>query len=341
MTVASGDPNGAAGDRPEDDAPDQAAAADRLVDSLLVGLWESEKNRSLRIEAVLRRYDQSGSRSRVESGSQSSVESKSQSLGETHGHPADPGESVVRRRPETAPGSNRRRWWAVSSAAAVAAVFGGWMIVGPSPARAALRRTLSSLDTPATRQYEVRVDRPIGGERTMKLSVRSDDQFVLAMPFAPLQPAAIGADGDRRWVVLGDHRWSTHDPDAEPPGPLMQRLLARQIYLNRILRQLPEVYDVELGSAEATPGHPAVRTRPLTARLNADRPRLPDSIRVWPDPRTGVPLHVRMDLPTPLAWTSRRLRLTFVGESRVDDDFFSGRTFFDPAAGHDPATTDK
>ena len=338
--VTSGDPNGAGDGRPEDDATDQAAA-DRLVDTLLVGLWESEENRSLRIEAVLRRYDRSGCQSRVEPGSQSRVEPGSESLGETRGDPSDPGESVVRRRPEMAPGSNRRRWWAVSSAAAVAAVFGGWMLVGPSPARAALQRTLSSLDTPTTRQYEVCIDRPIGGERTMKLSVRSDDRFVLEMPFAPLQPAAIGADGDRRWVVLGEHRWATHDPDAEPPGPLMQRLLARQIYLNRILRQLPEVYDVELGTPEAIPGHPAVRTRPLTARLNADRPRLPDMIRVWPDPRTGVPMHVRMDVPTPLAWASRHLRLTFVGEPQVEDGFFAGRTFFEPTAGHDPDATDK
>lgn len=251
---------------PGSSSNDQAIAGQQFMHGMLKSCLETDEHRESRIARVLDRFDD---------------------------HVAVKQPASVHR--------HRGRWITLSTAALVLICMSLWMVIQPSEVQAALARTIATLDQNVTRIYDVTLEgrgRLMTFTRSAVLTTHSRNEFVVSMPDAPVQPTLIGSDGNEQWILFGDQSWNSSDEEANRPREMFLNLVtARQMNFNRLLTEIPDDYDVEVLSREAIPGRDGQETKPLYAELKIPDPRRPRTIKLWPDPQTGVALRIELTLP--------------------------------------------
>lgn len=200
-----------------------------------------------------------------------------------------------------------------------------WIAVRPSAAQAAVRRAIAAANAPVTRVYRVRVVRSgVLRDRVRECTLfsSSGDRFVV-MWDTPLQPMAVGCDGVNRWYAIGPRVGQLGQDLSLPAELLFERINLRQLQLNRLLARIPSDYTVQQLAAEPLPGDPAVTCQPVEARLNGARETLPETIRLWTHPETGLIARMLVIRRGDNPQDSPHTDLRFVEQRDSDPEFFS------------------
>ena len=273
-----------------------------LMHSMLAEQFESEEDRQRRVESTLDAHDRNRSTGpRIDGSAHVGV---------------DRGQSAAGAK--TSPTNGTRPRWvsAVMVTAASIAVFAvvGFLLATPKSAHAAMEQVIATLRLPITRVYDVQVTATFAGrgrELNGTLYTRSTDQFVVTFPDTPVYPTTFGSDGTNRWWIRGEEKWSSSESwqhAANRREAVIDRLTTLQLQMNVFLTELPQQYELRLLPEEPLPNDTAVMCRPIEATRTATDINLPQTVRIWSHPETGVV--VRMQL--------LREKLSLVAKSRVE-----------------------
>lgn len=274
---------------------DDSAMAERLViHSLLTGHFESTQSREARIRSAMDAFDQWSSANPVRPASRS-----------------------------------RRNWMFVASTAAtVLLALGLWGMLTPQSAQASLERVIAATQVPVTRVYQASIHRRFLGRDSVRkatLFSRSIDQFAAKFHDTKLtQSLWIGSDGAQRWLVAGNHQWSSTDDAELPRDAFIDRVTYRNMQFNALLTRIPRAFDVRLMPREiiSIDGQ-SHDCRPIEATPRNPESGLPDFIRIWPHPSSGVVLQMHLINDDARRLSVRRIELQWSGEQEVSEDFFS------------------
>ncbi len=226
----------------------------------------------------------------------------------------------------------RLRWVsAVMVTVASVAVFAviGFLLATPQSAHAAMEQVIAALRLPITRVYDVQATATFAGrERELDgtLHTRSTDQFVATFPGTQLYPTTMGSDGTNRWWIRGEEKWSSSDSwqhAADRRDAVIDRLTTLQLQMNVFLTELPQQYELRLLPEEPLPDDTAVMCRPIEATRSANDISLPQTVRIWAHPETGVVvrMHLLREQFSPVA--ESRVELNLRGVTEVPDTFFT------------------
>ena len=312
-----------------------------LMHSMLAEQFEPEEDRQRRVESTLDARDRARSTGPRIDGSDSSAgglhdESKTNGLPETG--LAETGQVGVDRSQlaagaEPSPTDGARPRW-VSAAmvtAASIAIFAviSFLLATPNSAHAAMEQVIAALRLPITRVYDVQATATFAGrekELYGTLHTRSTDQFVATFPDTLLYPTTMGSDGTNRWWIRGEEKWSSSDSwqhAADRRDAVIDRLTTLQLQMNVFLTELPQQYELRLLAEEPLPDDTAVMCRPIEATRTADDISLPQTVRIWAHPETGVVvrMHLLREMFSPVVESRVELNLREVTE--VPDTFFT------------------
>ena len=292
-----------------------------LMHSMLAEQFEPEEDRQRRVESTLDAHDRARSTGPRIEGSESSAgglddESKTNGLPETEHVGVDRSQLAAGAKPSPT-GRTRFRWVsAVMVTAASITVFAvfGFLLATPKSAHAAMEQVIAALRLPITRVYDVHVTTTFAGrerEQYGTLYTRSTDQFVATFPDTPVYPTTLGSDGTNRWWIRGEEKWSSSESwqhAANRREAVIDRLTTLQLQMNVFLTELPQQYELRLLPEEPLPNDTAVMCRPIEATRSVNDINLPQTVRIWAHPETGVV--VRMQL--------LREKLSLVAKSRVE-----------------------
>lgn len=220
--------------------------------------------------------------------------------------------------------------------AIAAIVLLGFLIIWPltkSPptAQAAMEQAIRYAAEPVARSYDVELTFGDPGKPGIVIGarawVRGADEFVMKFrgPFG-FRDVAVGANAKSSWFVspTGDtiehddprvwHRLS-HRPEATTP----------LLHIATALERMAADYDITLETGQPLPARPeqAGRFYKLTGQLKTlDKPRYPDAIEMWTDPKSGrvEEIHLLWNEPGPAGLQRVAIRLT--GTPELPDDWF-------------------
>ena len=306
-----------------------------LMHSMLAGQFEPEEDRQRRVESTLHARDRAHSTGPRIDGSDSSAgglddESKTNGVRETGHVGVDRSQLAPVAKPSPTDRTRFRWVSAVMVTAASIAVFAvvSFLLATPKSAHAAMEQVIAALRLPITRVYDVQVTTTfVGRERELggTLYTRSTDQFVATFPDTQLYPTTIGSDGTNRWWIRGKKKWSSSDSWQHAVNrreAVIDRLTTLQLQMNVFLTELPQQYELRLLAEEPLPGDPAVMCRPIEATRSENDINLPQTVRIWAHPETGVVvrMHLLREKFSPVAESRVELNLREVTE--VPDTFF-------------------
>ncbi len=306
-----------------------------LMHSMLAEQFEPEKDRQRRVESTLDAHERARTTGPRIDGSDSSVgsfhdASKTNGLPETGHVGVDRSQLAAGAKPSPADGTRFRWVSAVMVTAASIAVFAvvGFLLA-PKSAHAAMEEVIAALRLPITRVYDVQITATFAArERELNgtLHTRSTDQFVATFPDTQLYPTTLGSDGTNRWWIRGEKTWSSNDSwqnAANGREAVIDRLTTLQLQMNVFLTELPQQYELRLLAEEPLPDDTAVMCRPIEATRSANDINLPQTVRIWAHPETGVVvrMHLLREKFSPVAESRVELNLREVTE--VPDSFFT------------------
>ncbi len=277
-----------------EDTDPSVAGRQLVIHSMLVGHFESAESREKRIQLTLDAFDRL------------------------------PTTEPLREKP-----LNRRRWMFVATtAASLLLAFGVWGLIAPQNAEAALARVIAATQLPVTRVYEATIKRRVLGrdvDRKATLYSRSVDRFAAEFHETRLRPDVwIGFDGQQRWLEAGDYQWSSTDDVELPRDAIIDRVTLRNMQFNSLLTEIPRSFHVRLLRRETLSiDGQTYECQPIEAIPRIQGRGLPNIVRIWPHPESGVVLqmHVINNDSSPLG--VRRVELQLTGEQEVPEDFFS------------------
>ena len=167
-----------------------------------------------------------------------------------------------------------------------------------------------------------------GRERELRgtLYTRSTDQFVATFPDIQLYPTTIGSDGTNRWWRRGEQKWSSSDSwqhAANGREAVIDRLTTLHLQMNVFLTELPEQYELRLLPEEPLPDDSAVMCRPIEATRSVNDVSLPQIVRVWAHPETGVVLRMQLFRKKFSPVAESRVELNFREVTEVPDTFYT------------------
>ncbi|MEM9586642.1 MAG: hypothetical protein AAGA03_05125 [Planctomycetota bacterium] len=278
-------------------------ASQLFAHGLLVGHFETPSAREQRIQAVLARFDE---------------------------HDRDTVPTMVVSDERTLASSRQRRWFtAVSSLAATLLLVCSLAVFLTAPsADAAVHRAIQSLQVPVTRVYDGVIRRRLLRKEHVlrcELFSQSIDRFAAVFVDTHRQPCAVGSNGRQRWLVYDDWTWTSDGQDDLPRDLVVNRLTVKHMQFNALLTRIPRRYKSRLLAEEPLPGESAVMCRPIEATLKVPDSRLPETIRIWSHPSTGVVTQMHVIRNDGGAYWSTRIEVKLIGERDVADDFFEPR----------------
>ena len=253
-----------------------------LLDALLQTHYESAESRELRIDRVLAGFDR---RPRC------AVLEASPLLDQ----PTRP--NLIKKVART------RRWMMATSACGILMLMGAaFFLFTPPSAEAALARAIEAAEQSTTRVYDLEISgkrRQVPFQRRAPLYSQSAQIFAIEATDARVTPLVFGMDQDGAWLVVGKHlRRHETDQDMLPfEGYFLNRVTMGMLNVNRLLTHIRGNYDIQLGKRAPIPAFKGRFARPLVATLSSASFRLPKSIRIWPDPQTGMALRMEIEMP--------------------------------------------
>ena len=223
----------------------------------------------------------------------------------------------------------RRSWmFVVTTAASLLLAFGVWGLLTAQNAEAALARVIAATRLPVTRVYEATIKRRVLGrnvDRKATLDSHSADRFAAEFYETRLRPDFwIGFDGKQRWLEAGDYQWSSSDDVELPRDAIIDRVTLRNMQFTSLLKEIPTSFHVRLIPRETLSiDGQTFDCKPIEATPRIQGRGLPNIVRIWPHPESGVVLqmHVINNDSGPLG--VRRVELQLTGEQEVPEDFFS------------------
>lgn len=275
---------------------DSDVASELLAHGMLSGLLEPVEEREYRVQNILDRFD-----------------------------------SQVADRHLRGPRPSQWRQLSGIAAAAVLLIGAGfWFTSTPLSAEAAIDRVIRSVQFPVTRIYAVKIFANRFGRdsvRECKLYNHGMEKTAAVFENAVRSPAVIGADGERRWMVIGQTVWTS---DGAPPAngnAFRQRLVdlitRGHVEINSLLTQIPSSYDLRLLPPHPLPGQEQLTSQPIEATLSSANRRLPQRIVIWPHPDSGVVTQMHVFRGEDRRRGANRMEFVFEGEKNVPDAFFT------------------
>jgi hypothetical protein len=280
---------------------------DALIHSLLVSLYEEDSQREARIKRLLAMH------------SPADRSMENEAVVQVHS-----GHTELRQKRRIRFTKSRAL---ASMAAVILLIIGAWSAFAPTSAEAALARAAKILHLPITRVYDVEfvmqegVRGPSG--RFAKLYSQSSDRFLLDFEEAPVQPALIGGNSERRWIRFGRRTWQSDDPsDRDFPGAmLLDRMTIRQLHFNELLTELPEDYqlrwlDDAMLAGESQPCQRIEAIRKFFA------PSTPTQVVVWLDPKTKLTRQIEVAMRPGSNSRIQRFVARYREDQPLDESFF-------------------
>lgn len=297
-----GEPAGGGSDATQElHASDSSAVAQQLVvHSLLIGQFESTASRENRIQATLDAFDQ---------------------LSETS--------ASERALPSTRPQVAYNRWlFGLITAATLLVAIAAWAMLGPQPAEAALSRVVAATSLPVTRVYEAKIYRRMFRrevQREATLYSKSVDLFAAEFPETRVRSKAwIGFDGEQRWLVADNYQWTSNDEGDLRGDELIDRITTRNMHFNALLTEGPDSFDLRLLPRETLSiGGTSFDCQPIEATPRDPANGLPEVLRIWPHPQSGVILQMHLIVNGDGPRGVRRIELRFLREQEVPEEFFT------------------
>ena len=307
-----------------------------LMHSMLAEQFEPEEDRQRRVQSTLDARDRPLSTSPRMDGPGSSAsglhdESKTTGLPGTGHVGGNRSPLAADAKPSTTGGIHPGWVSAVMVTAASLAVFAlvSLFLATPKSAHAAMDQVIAALRLPITRVYDLRVATTFAGrERELRgtLYTRSTDQFVATFPDIQLYPTTIGSDGTNRWWRRGEQKWSSSDSwqhAANGREAVIDRLTTLHLQMNVFLTELPEQYELRLLPEEPLPDDSAVMCRPIEATRSVNDVSLPQIVRIWAHPETGVVLRMQLFRKKFSPVAESRVELNFREVTEVPDTFYT------------------
>lgn len=292
------------GEAPTGNVASESFADQLLIHSLLRDKFELDSNREIRIKATLDRFDK---------------------------NELDVVPTAKAVASNSRPGLRFPKLKA-SLAALILVSVCIWYVARPNSAEAAFRLVIASVEENVTRVYQGRVKgRWFGIKRNLSCTLHScgANKFVAQIHNTLVTPKVIGSNGADRWFVSGRRTWNSSDPQTELRDFLIDRITIRNLEVNRLIAEIPSNYQVELLDAEPLPGDEVVKCSPIEATLVAKEKDLPELVRIWAHPHTGVvcKILIRRDRGGRKAPTT--IELTLEKELAFDGEIFEPKHYLE------------
>lgn len=290
---------------------ESASTAEQLVmNGVLLGHLEKPALRERRIQATLAAFE----RQRVSSNKATAPSPHRDSLTP---HKSTNGKRRV-----------RQSMAVLTLTAAVMVVFFAWGVLSPQSAEASLRRVIAATRMPVTRVYQARIYRQFLGreyEKQATLYIRSDDLFVAEFSETTNRPRGwIGFDGNQRWLVGQDFRWSSEDESELGVEDIVDRMTSRSMHFNALLNEIPGSFELRLLPSESIEiGDETLACQPIEATPRDPQNRLEKRILIWPHPETGAVMEMHLFLKSDRPLGVRRIEFQYQREQTVPEGFFT------------------
>ncbi|MFK7765882.1 MAG: hypothetical protein AB8B55_01480 [Mariniblastus sp.] len=243
---------------------DHSVAEQLLVSSMLQTLFESDDVSEARVQSALQKFDQ------VDTENQSQV--------------------LATEKPS--PNFNwRMRRVAASLAALLLVAVCIWQAITPASAEAAIQKVIRSIEGQVVRVYQGTVTgRWLGTDMELRCKLRtlSSDKYAVEMENSLIQPKAFGSDGTNRWFVSGRRVWNSGVETNALRDFLLDKITLRNLQINKLLTEIPNNYELKFLKSVPLPGDNSIQCQPIEAKLIADDRGLPELVRIWAHPKTGV-----------------------------------------------------